>query len=176
MVFAKPEHKRIIRTIVLIVMILVLLLHGLRIVVVSYEEGTKVDPYHETEWVYDEQYEDIPFFYYKTGIRELITIENESDALALHEKLIRFLWGSQGFPTSKLPVHVEEGIVDTRYLHPYLERHAKRACWINQILNMTWGMNTLTYCEPPALLGREKHGFDRQRIVEIMANMAAKAS
>ncbi len=53
-------------------------------------------------------------FFIKQDLKSLIHISNEDDVMKKREQLIQYIWKNSGFPASKLPDKVIEGIDDSR--------------------------------------------------------------
>jgi len=80
-----------------------------------------------------------PQEYLKNDVGSLISIRHKQDVYRLREKLIKFLWGAQGIPSS-LPSLINKGISDSRY------SDINSLARIDRItINMEFGINSISY-------------------------------
>jgi hypothetical protein len=75
----------------------------------------------------------------ETNVNELISIHDQADVVAKREELIRFIWGSSGFPSLQ-PQKIESSIADKRY------SRLKNLKQINRLtVEMEWGLTSTAY-------------------------------
>lgn len=88
------------------------------------------------------QFEEIEASYFETDVRKVIQLRSGRDVVDKRKALIRYIWGEEGFPLSKLPESVQEDIKDAQY-GQLEQNNLKRIDKIT--VGMDYGLNSVVY-------------------------------
>src|SRR3989338_1704157 len=90
------------------------------------------------------EYERTDEVHAQTNASELISIVTEADVNAKREALISYIWSGRGFPYSRMPDNVEEGIDDSHF------SSMKNLKSIDKLtVDMEYGIDSISYIFRP---------------------------